>query len=378
MKKFLLVPIAFMLFGVSTAFADIIPAGQKAVTACSNFDIASFPKLKLVAQEKNMQGVSTYVYEVKSGDCVAVKGYKFDPLKVYAVDASTAISANYDPSNDVYAYPTNIAVVTSPVYLPVADSTTYIHYEYKILGVNNEDKTLKIGLGAKETNVLATDYVVAPVAGLDDHINVLIIDNIPVAPPFSDVTNSSPYLNAIAYLKTQGIITGYADGTFKPNNLINRAEFTKIIMGSLNDAAGIGSCMQNNFQSPNGASLNVFSDVKAAVGNQLPIWYLDYVCYAKVKGFINGYPDGTFKPETFINFVEAAKILANVFKLGSDAQPNDPWYKVYVEVLAYQQAIPTTISKFAQQITRGEMAEMVYRLKIGNKTKASMTYSQMN
>ncbi|MFA5829969.1 MAG: S-layer homology domain-containing protein [Candidatus Gracilibacteria bacterium] len=368
MKKFLLVPIAFMLFGVSTAFADIIPAGQKAVPACSNFDIASFPKLKLVAQEKNMQGVSTYVYEVKNGDCAAVKGYKFDPVKVYAVDASTTVSANYNPSGDAYAYPTDIAVVTSPVYLPVADSTTYIRYEYKILGVDNSNKKLKIGLGAKETNVLATDYIVAPVAGLDDHINLPSV-------PFLDVPVTSIYFDAVSYLKAQGVISGYADGTFKPNNPINRAEFTKIIMGSLNDAAGIEACL-SNYQTNGG--LVVFSDARTTLQNSTPAWYLKYVCYAKNKGFINGYPDGTFKPDNFINFVEAAKILANVFQLGSDAQPNDPWYKVYVDVLAYQKAIPTTILKFAQQITRGEMAEMVYRLKTGNKTKASMSYSQMN
>lgn len=371
MKKIFLVPIVMMLFGVSTAFADIIPAGQKAVPACSNFDIVTYPKIKLVAQEKNMQGQSTDVYEVKSGDCIAVKGYKFDPVKVYAVDASTAISANYDPSNDVYAYPTDIAVVTSPVYLPIADPTTYINYSYKILGVNNEDKKLKIGLGAKSTNLLYLGYVVAPVAGLDDHI---IKDAMPVKPPFSDVPAGSPYFDAVSYLKPQGIVSGYLDGTFKPNNLINRAEFTKIAMGALNDSNGVDNCL-SNYQSNGG--MVVFSDARTTLQNPTPEWYLKYVCYAKSKNFINGYPDGTFEPDKFINFVEAAKIAANVFQLGADGQPGDPWYKVYVDVLAYKKAIPTTIVRFDQQLTRGEMAEMIYRIMAKVTTSSSMSYSDL-
>lgn len=373
MKKFLLVPIAFLLFGTSTALADIIPEGQKAVPACSIFaNLSNFPKIKLVAQEKDMQGKSVYVYEVKTGDCVAVKGYKLNPVKVYAVSSNTTISANYDPSKDYYAFPTNVDLMTHAVYYPDQDPTTYVHASYTILGVDNSNKKLIVGMSEKITNMLTAGYKVVPVAGLNDQIYV-IIDNIPLNPPFSDVTNVSPNFNAIAYLKGQGIVSGYPDGTFKPDNKINRAEFTKIVVGAMNDKAKVDSCINDNFKAQNGV---VFSDVKPAVGNEPPTWYLDYVCYAKVKGIVKGYDDGTFKPEQNINFVEAAKIVVLALNVSSHNETT-PWYKNYVLALETVFAIPTTIKTFNQQLTRGEMAEIVYRVIAHITSKASTNYSSL-
>lgn len=104
---------------------------------------------------------------------------------------------------------------------------------------------------------------------------------------FSDVEASHANAEAITYVQGEGIVNGYPDGTFQPFAAINRAEFTKIVMGALfNDMEG-GNC---------------FPDVKDQ-------WFAPYVCRAKAEGIIGGYPDGTFGPEKPVSFAEAATIF---------------------------------------------------------------------
>ncbi len=172
---------------------------------------------------------------------------------------------------------------------------------------------------------------------------------------FGDVSNEHPNKTAIDYVKEQGIVSGYSDGTFKPDNRINRAEFTKIIVGAV--VADIGN------------GKNCFSDVKDE-------WFAKYLCKGKEKGFISGYPNGSFGPGSDINFAEAAKIIANAF--GQQVPATDPWYKGYVEKLAGTAAIPTTIGSFDHKLTRGEMAEIVYRMKAKITNLPSKNYQQLS
>jgi 2-keto-4-pentenoate hydratase/2-oxohepta-3-ene-1,7-dioic acid hydratase in catechol pathway len=117
-----------------------------------------------------------------------------------------------------------------------------------------------------------------------------------------------------------------------------------------------------HYASQNSYMATVFTDVAfAMVGGNAPEWYFNYVCLAKLKGFVGGYPDGSFRPTQKINFVEAAKIIT--IALGYEISPSTPWYKTYVEQLDAKNAIPTTIKSFNQNITRGEMAEMIWRIK---------------
>jgi|GEM_PF-1520787 len=168
---------------------------------------------------------------------------------------------------------------------------------------------------------------------------------------FSDVSDMDVNAEAITYVQSQGIVNGYPDGTFKADRNINRAEFTKIVIEATN----------NNI-----TGSNCFPDVTEQ-------WFAKYICTAKTLGAIGGYPDGTFRPEQEVSFVEAAKIIAAAFdtELNIDT---DVWYEGYVRSLDSLNAIPTSIHSFGTQITRGEMAEMIFRLHAKQNTKASMTY----
>ncbi len=178
---------------------------------------------------------------------------------------------------------------------------------------------------------------------------------------FPDVASTHTNVDAINHMQRAKIIEGYPDGSYQPDRQINRAEFTKIIVGAYFTADEINKCDTSKLTFPDTSK---------------DTWYSPYVCLAVEEGIIDGYPDGTFKPGDQINFVESAKIILEASTTGTY---NDTiWYKPYVEGLESEKAIPTTITKFDHEITRGEMAEMIYRLLENITTKTSLTYADLD
>lgn len=174
---------------------------------------------------------------------------------------------------------------------------------------------------------------------------------------FPDVPFSHPNEDAVAYLVKNGIVSGYPDGTFQPERAINRAEFTKIVIGSRFSPLAIDGCLPSIPPALLFSRSLVFPDVARHQ------WFAKYACKAKVSGMIGGYPDGTFRPAVDINFAEAAKILANSFSPSAIAPSEaSAWYEPFVRFLEERRAIPPSIKSFDQILTRGEMAEMAYRL----------------
>ncbi len=159
---------------------------------------------------------------------------------------------------------------------------------------------------------------------------------------FSDVPADHPYSEAINWAQENNIVNGFADGTFKPDQKINRAELTKIII-------------EANFKDAEISGDNCFSDVKDE-------WFARYVCTAKREGIVKGYEDGSFKPEQNIRFKESAKITA----LGLDEnlkEGREIWYETYIKYLSDRRAIPTSIDFAHSYVNRGEFVEILHRLK---------------
>lgn len=119
---------------------------------------------------------------------------------------------------------------------------------------------------------------------------------------------------------SKGYLKGYPDGTFKPDNSITRAEFVRIA--------------NNYFGFKNKGNEN-FSDVNSSD------WFYNDICIAKEEGYIDGYDDGTFKPDKNITREEAAKIIVsiqgkvdvNIDKINNfpDGYMVSDWSKKYVE-----------------------------------------------
>lgn len=176
---------------------------------------------------------------------------------------------------------------------------------------------------------------------------------------FSDVPASHLNYDAITYVEDLGIVQGYPDGTYKPDAPINRVEFTKIIIAT--------KYSQNEIDTCNSVS---FSDVGDGA------WYAPYVCVAELNNIVDGYPDGTYKPANLITFAEASKIITNTL-IEPTTQGSEIWYRPYVLKLENINAIPTTINSFDHKLTRGEMAEMIYRIQEDIRNLPSKTYDQL-
>ena len=106
---------------------------------------------------------------------------------------------------------------------------------------------------------------------------------------FTDVASGAWYNNAVSTLTRAGILDGYEDGSFRPNASITRAEFTKIAVSF--------------FKHVGGASSTPFSDVPESA------WYAEFVKAAAELGLIDGYEDGTFRPNAPITRAEACTIV---------------------------------------------------------------------
>jgi|GEM_PF-4861958 hypothetical protein len=162
------------------------------------------------------------------------------------------------------------------------------------------------------------------------------------SPSFPD-TERHMYKDAIDTIYEQGTISGYPDGTFRPQGLINRAELVKIMVNSTVDEDGI-------FVD------NLPPDVDESD------WYAPYVSTAMRDEVISGYPDGTFQGANNITFVETAKVIALAFELELEEDDDAPWYEGYVEALENLGAIPGTIHYLDHEVTRGDVTEIIYRL----------------
>ncbi|MDD5751767.1 MAG: S-layer homology domain-containing protein, partial [Candidatus Peribacteraceae bacterium] len=172
---------------------------------------------------------------------------------------------------------------------------------------------------------------------------------------FPDVPASHAYAASIDYVQSEGVVSGYPDGTFGPENTINRAEFTKIVVNATHEDAIQGNAC--------------FADV----ANE---WFAAFVCTAKNLGMIGGYPDGTFHPERPVSFVEAAKIISLAYGLNLPAAA-DTWFERFVLAMEESRAIPVSISSLDAPLTRGEMAEMIARLLQNNRERTSQTLSSL-
>lgn len=181
--------------------------------------------------------------------------------------------------------------------------------------------------------------------------------------PFTDVNSDYEYCESVQYVKDQGIVSGYPDGTYKPTNTLNRAEFAKIVIGATHTEEEMTQCLKDNL----GES---FKDTPRSQ------WFAKYVCVAKEEGIIGGYSDGTFQPTRQIALSEAAKIMSLAFDL-EVGEMTEPWYKIYIDALSAENAIPLSFNAFDQAVERGEMAEMIARLHSSDTSKDSESYESL-
>jgi hypothetical protein len=117
-------------------------------------------------------------------------------------------------------------------------------------------------------------------------------------PPFTDIAGhwgENPIIRAAA----QKLVSGYPDGTFKPDNPVTRAEFTVMLVGALK-LNGTGAATD-------------FSD-QAEIGS----WAERAVSLAVQAGIVSGYEDASFRPDARITRAEMATMIAKALKVHLD------------------------------------------------------------
>jgi hypothetical protein len=113
----------------------------------------------------------------------------------------------------------------------------------------------------------------------------------PQTATFSDVSVSHPFYRYVETAVKKGLITGYPDGTFKPDAPVSRAQVAKIVVKAL------------------GWGLQVPSSPATLCDVPVTHWAYVYVQVAVAHGIFTGYGDGCFHPDDFATRAQLAKVL---------------------------------------------------------------------
>ncbi len=191
-------------------------------------------------------------------------------------------------------------------------------------------------------------------------ILLITLSSVPAhAQSFSDLPSNSSYSTAINYLADANIINGYPDGTFKPDQQVNRAEFLKLVLES--------SEIPKDVSTP-----TPFPDIDNTA------WYAQYIRKAYSEGWVQGYPDGTFKPEQSINKVEALKIIGEIQQWQLEQPEEKPyndieisaWFSSYVSYAKEKNFLEERTSLYFPELlfTRAQVSEVLFRSFITTKS----------
>jgi len=197
-------------------------------------------------------------------------------------------------------------------------------------------------------------------------------------PNFKDIPADSPLTEAANFLRTNNIISGYDDGTFRPNQKVNRAEALKLIIAPLLKKEALAAL-----------TTTTFSDVKTGD------WYLPYVEAARQNSIIDGPPakvafNGT-KPVTKMEYIKmlllAYRIDPNAYseiRLPLSADVTDPTAWFYPHLRYALTASMTMVTKEGtldpgKELTRGDTALILYRFlmyRSGKRTQALLSEAE--
>jgi len=170
---------------------------------------------------------------------------------------------------------------------------------------------------------------------------------------FPDVQSSDYFFDAVESLTAEGILSGYEDGMFRPNQPVTREQVAKII------SLALGLDIEN-LEDPG------FSDVKDSD------YFYAYIAALAGKGVLEGQADGSFVPKNNLTRAQMAKILSKAYDLGeeklgdnvfTDVKDSD-WFSTYLPALI---ANGITLGRTADTydpngtVTRAQIAAFVYR-----------------
>ncbi len=173
------------------------------------------------------------------------------------------------------------------------------------------------------------------------------IITVPVfAADFTDLTSEHDAYEAVNVLGKLGVINGYEDGSFKPDNNVTRAEFTAMLLRT----RGMGSLGSTSIENPPFPDVTT-SDVSWAIGN---------IRTAQGMGIINGYEDGTFRPKNNVSYEEAIKMIVCALGYENFGVAGNEWYSKYVMTANTLGFLDNSGGTIGTPATRATIAKMLY------------------
>ncbi len=178
---------------------------------------------------------------------------------------------------------------------------------------------------------------------------VFTLVNIAVVPAFADFTDVAKEhaaYDAVNVLNKLGVINGYDDGSFKPDNNVTRAEFTAMLLRT----RGMGAVGSTSLDNPPFPDVTT-PDVSWAIGN---------IRTARELKIVNGYDDGTFKPNNNVSYEEAVKMIVCALGYGEMGSEGAFWYSKYLMTATSLGFLEGAGGAVATPATRATIASMLY------------------
>jgi hypothetical protein len=181
--------------------------------------------------------------------------------------------------------------------------------------------SVTVGVPLSPTHRLDVEQVRAQVANTNIAAHAALI-TILERHHFTDLAAGHWADDAVQYLVEEGVISGYADGSFRPNANVTRAQFAKMLVTALGWSLVTPAAP-------------TFNDLPAAN------WAYGFVETAVAHGALSGYGDGTFRPGAAVTRAQASRMISNarawtlaepVTLPFSDVQPGD-WFYDYVAMM---------------------------------------------
>lgn len=230
-------------------------------------------------------------------------GYKLDSITVVTKDGEK-IQVTESGSNTYTFIMPGTAVSITPVFVKIVATPT----ETGVSRWFDLSNHLSYINGYPEGDVRSLNNMTRAEAA-QMFFNLMRTQEVSGTKTFSDVSAGAWYEKAVSTMADLGLVGGYEDGTFRPNNKITRAEFAAMAM---------------RFAELKGGKA-IFADVSA---NH---WAYQYILTAADYGWIGGYEDGTFRPEVKITRAEVVTIVNRMLYRFADKSYVDENAKALVQ-----------------------------------------------
>lgn len=188
---------------------------------------------------------------------------------------------------------------------------------------------------------------------------ILLLSSISVYAGFGDIYDTAT-AEAVDLLSSLGIIDGYPDGNFHPNDLLTKSQFCKLAVLAAGDSASL----------PEYSYATVYNDVTSTH------WALSYINLATAKGYVVGNGDGSFTPESNVKYSEAVTIMLRILGY-TTSDIGNYWPDDYIS-FAKKLELDADLELYADKaLTRGETAVLLNQMLKTDRKNGSPLYSML-